>query len=87
MFSALLLVFVAFNFSVTQGFAVVYRPSNPVMDYVPQNIGIMDKTYPEFTEPDCRLCHGTSTAVRHHNTEPALSGDCFFAMYKAPQLL
>jgi hypothetical protein len=64
----------------TQGLAQgeVYRPSNPVMDYVPQNIGIIDKTYPEFTELDCRECHGESTAVRHHNTEPALSGDCLF---------
>src|SRR4030043_100196 len=64
----------------TQGLAQgeVYRPPNPVMDYVPQNIGIKDKPYRDFTELDCRECHGWSTAVRHHNTEPALSGNCVF---------
>src|SRR4030042_3347034 len=78
MFPALLLVFAVFNFTATQGFAIVYRPPNPVMDYVPQNIGIKDKPYRDFTELDCRECHGWSTAVRHHNTEPALSGNCVF---------
>jgi hypothetical protein len=76
MFAILSLVYMIFGFSVTQGFAVIYRPPNLVMDYVPQNIGIMDKPYRDLTEPNCRECHGSSTAARHHSTEPALSGSC-----------
>jgi hypothetical protein len=77
MLAVLALVYMIFLFSVTQGFAVIYRPPNLVMDYVPQNIGIKDKPYRDFTEPDCRECHGCSSAELHHHTMPALSGSCF----------
>jgi hypothetical protein len=52
------------------------RPANPTMDYVPQNIGIYDTYYSNFKETDCRYCHGSSVAERHHGTEPALEGNC-----------
>jgi hypothetical protein len=54
------------------------RPSNPVMDYVPQNIGVYDTYYENFYESDCRDCHGVSTAQRHHATQHALRGECAF---------
>jgi hypothetical protein len=54
------------------------RPANPIMDYVPQNIGIYDTYYENFHESDCRACHGSSTAERHHVTSYALQGDCAF---------
>lgn len=54
------------------------RPANPTMDYVPQNVGIYDTYYCNFKEPDCRVCHGTSTAERHHATEYALTGNCLY---------
>jgi hypothetical protein len=59
--------------------AETYRPPNPVMDYVPQNIGITDKPYRDFTEPECRECHGSITAERHHLTEPAMMGKCLYS--------
>jgi len=46
------------------------------MDYVPQNYGIYDTPYSEFKESDCRVCHGTTTAWRHHGTEYAVRGQC-----------
>jgi hypothetical protein len=52
------------------------RPANPVMDYVPQNIGVYDTYYENFEESDCRVCHGASTAERHHGTYYALHGNC-----------
>jgi hypothetical protein len=39
-----------------------YRPPNPVLDYVPQNIGIYDTYYSEFQTVDCRWCHGDRNA-------------------------
>jgi hypothetical protein len=72
-------VYMIFGFTITQGLAVVYRPPNPVMDYVPQNIGIKDKLYSDFTELECRKCHGESTAELHHHTPAALYGDCFIS--------
>ncbi len=54
------------------------RPSNPVMDYVPQNIGVYDTYYENFYESDCRFCHGGSTAERHHGTNYAFEGNCQF---------
>ena len=44
------------------------RP-NPLMDYVPQEIGIHDTVYWELEESDCRRCHGNSLADRHHLTD------------------
>ena len=56
------------------------RPNNITMDYVPQNYGIYDTTYGTticgFMESDCRYCHGTTTAWRHHATELAVRGQC-----------
>ena len=52
------------------------RPYNPTMDYVPQNFGIYDTYYEWFKEPDCRSCHGASTAERHHATQLAAQGQC-----------
>ncbi|MFH1703438.1 MAG: hypothetical protein ABIB41_08440 [Nitrospirota bacterium] len=54
------------------------RPANPTMDYVWQNYGIYDTYYCNFKEPDCRACHGTSTAIRHHGTAKAMNGQCLF---------
>jgi len=47
------------------------RP-NPLMDYVPQEMGIYDTGYEELTEADCRNCHGNSLADRHHLTDPVV---------------
>jgi hypothetical protein len=60
------------------------RPANPTMDYVPQNEGIYDAFYTYFNEPECRTCHGTSTAERHHHTTYALNGDCLYCHYGYP---
>ncbi len=49
-----------------------YNRPVPLMDYVPQEIGIYDTTYQALNEADCRDCHGGSLVVRHHNTEIAL---------------
>ena len=56
-----------------------YRPAKPVMHFVSQNLGIDDKLYCEFTEPECRYCHGSSTASRHHHTDYAKLGNCTLA--------
>jgi len=60
------------------------RPANPTMDYVPQNVGIYDSVYTYFNEPECRTCHGTSTAERHHHTTYALNNDCLYCHYGYP---
>lgn len=52
------------------------RPKNATMDYVPQNVGIYDTYYCDFKESDCRACHGTTTAWRHHANQYAVSGQC-----------
>jgi hypothetical protein len=52
------------------------RPHNATMDYVPQNLGIYDTYYCNFKESDCRACHGTTTAWRHHANQYAVSGQC-----------
>ena len=49
-------------------YATHNRP-NPLMDYVPQEIGIHDTVYWELGESDCRRCHGNSLADRHHLTD------------------
>jgi len=72
-----LFIFLLFFIGVTKANAFL-RPLNPVMDYVPQNLGIYDTYYENFKEPDCRVCHGASTAERHHNTRPALRDNCKF---------
>jgi hypothetical protein len=57
------------------------RPANPVMDYVPQNVGIYDTYYENLKENDCRVCHGSSTAERHHDTQNAHSHNCLYCHY------
>ena len=47
------------------------RP-NPMMDYVPQEMGMYDTRYDRLTNSDCRDCHGDSLAARHHYTETVL---------------
>ena len=64
-------IFVAAVFLIALGFTqgkAFMRPTNPVMNYVPQNVGIYDTYYGNFKETDCRACHGDSEAVsnRHH---------------------
>ena len=54
----------------------VYNRPTPMMDYVPQEIGIYDTQYSELNENDCRGCHGNSTADRHHFSETARGGQC-----------
>ena len=53
-----------------------YNRPNPLMDYVPQEMGIYDTMYWELNEHDCRACHGNSTADRHHLSETAAGGLC-----------
>jgi hypothetical protein len=45
-----------------------YNRPNPLMDYVPQEIGIYDTMYWELDESHCRSCHGNNVADRHHLT-------------------
>ena len=52
-----------------------YNRPDPLMDYVPQEIGIYDTMYWELNEHDCRDCHGNSTADRHHYTPIVLRDD------------
>ncbi len=54
----------------------IYNRPTPLMDYVPQEIGIGDYLYSSVGETDCRFCHGASTADRHHYSELALTGYC-----------
>lgn len=49
-----------------------YNRPNPTMDYVPQDRGIYDTMYGEYDECGCRVCHGNSTADRHHYTNIVL---------------
>jgi hypothetical protein len=67
------------------------RPTNPTMDYVPQNVGIYDTYYGTattgFLEPDCRACHGTTTENRHHSTPWAHGDDCFYCHRQYPNIV
>ena len=55
----------------------VYNRPNPLMDYVPQEYGIYDTHYEYLGEYDCRFCHGSSTADRHHYSDTVLIfGQC-----------
>jgi hypothetical protein len=64
-FSVVLLGLMAGN---TLALNATYNRPNPLMDYVPQEIGIYDTRYDNLTEADCRACHGDSLADRHHMT-------------------
>jgi hypothetical protein len=67
------------------------RPTNPTMDYVPQNVGIYDTYYggatTGFLEPDCRVCHGATTENRHHSTPWAHGDDCFYCHRQYPNIV
>jgi hypothetical protein len=63
------LVFMIFGLAGTLwALNAAYNRPNPLMDYVPQELGIYDTRYDNLTEADCRRCHGNSLADRHHNT-------------------
>lgn len=53
-----------------------YSRPNPVMDYVPQEMGMYDTAYWELGEDDCRGCHGQDLSRRHHCTDAACNGAC-----------
>jgi len=61
--------------SLTSVWAETDRPSNPIVDYVPQNIGMYDTYFSEFQTVDCRWCHGDRNAVaqRHQLTASAFA--------------
>src|SRR4030042_926802 len=63
------------------------RPTNPTMDYVPQNVGIYDTYYDFFKEPDCRACHGTTTEDRHHSTNWAHDDYCLYCPRQWPDVV
>ncbi len=44
-----------------------YNRPNPLLDYVPQEIGLYDTFYDELGEMDCRNCHGNSMSDTHHD--------------------
>jgi hypothetical protein len=50
-----------------------YNRPNPLMDYVPQELGIYDTGYTNLDETDCQSCHGYSTADRHHGVPMAVN--------------
>jgi hypothetical protein len=49
-----------------------YNRPEPLMDYVPQEIGMYDTSYQELDEFDCRGCHGNSMSDRHHMLDPVV---------------
>jgi len=53
-----------------------YHRPKPLMDFVPQDQGIYDTIYENFTESDCRDCHGAVTGALHRLTGPGLAGEC-----------
>ncbi len=53
-------------------FDAPHRRPNPLMDYVPQEIGMYDTVYGGLDESYCRSCHGNSVADLHHHTEIVL---------------
>lgn len=52
------------------------------MPGVPQNIGVADKPYLQYTPTECRSCHlapgDTTTANMHHVTPTALANGCLY---------
>ncbi|MBW1903493.1 MAG: hypothetical protein JRJ20_17985, partial [Deltaproteobacteria bacterium] len=86
MLSGMLSVFLLFAsagtaFAYTGVLNEAYNRPNPLMDYVPQEIGTYDTVYQNLSEGDCRGCHG-DTADRHHNTE--WGQDCLHCHFAMP---
>jgi len=54
----------------------IYNRVVPLMDYAPQELGVYDALYGNLVETDCRICHGSSLADRHHYSETALTYGC-----------
>ena len=50
-----------------------YNRPEPLMDYVPQEIGVFDGDYSSLIENDCRSCHSDSLVQRHHYSNVALN--------------
>lgn len=42
----------------------------------PQEIGFLDVKFADLNKEVCVECHGSSVVDTHHDTEPAVSGDC-----------
>jgi hypothetical protein len=63
-----------------------YNRPYPLMDYSPQELFRYDTTYQYLQEADCRTCHGTNTAERHHNTEWAQQGQCLHCHQNYPNI-
>ncbi|MDY6836694.1 MAG: hypothetical protein SWH78_01860 [Thermodesulfobacteriota bacterium] len=72
-----------------------YNRPAPLMDYVPQEMGMYDGRYDQLGEMDCRACHGDSLADRHHHTPRVLEqqtcgteyGGCHEAVPEPPGFL
>lgn len=52
--------------------AMAGTPAFTMKAPLPQDVGILDKAYVDFTVTDCRNCHGSNTADLHHMTATAL---------------
>lgn len=74
--SAIIVLLIFGTFGVLRAINLNYNRPWPLMDYVPQEIGIYDTTYENLTASDCRSCHGNSLADRHHATPKSKGGDC-----------
>jgi hypothetical protein len=66
LFSAVTVLVAAMSVATASALLDVWNRPNPLMDYVPQEMGIYDTRYDRLTESDCRDCHGDSLAARHH---------------------
>jgi hypothetical protein len=53
-----------------------YHRPEPFMNYVPQTQGVYDTTYGNFSQTDCRSCHGLLTGDLHRLSGPGLTGPC-----------
>jgi hypothetical protein len=60
----------------------LYNRPNPLMDYVPQEIGVYDTVYSGLDESECRSCHGNNLADRHHMSQRSLCPECYGPPYE-----
>ena len=72
LFSAVAVVLAVMTVATASALLDTWNRPNPLMDYVPQEVGIYDTRYDNLGELDCRACHGDSLADRHHYTEIVL---------------